>query len=343
MRKAFCALGFIYALLLCTLSGQDTATHWIMTGEIPLGGEGGWDYLAVNTAQRDLFITHGNHVLIYDLSTKKLVGSIDVAGAHGVAFAPELNQGFISDGGNGSVTIFDLTTLKPVQSVKVGENPDAICYDSRTKRVFAFNGRSNTASIIDAMTRQVVGELALPGKPEFAQDDGRGDVFDNIEDRGLVIKIDAGKPAIVAQWPLPAGSEPSALAMDVVNHRLFAGCHDKKLFVLNSDTGTVLATLPIGEGVDAAVYDPAGKHVFVSCGDGTLTVIRQDSPDKYSVEEQVKTEKGARTMAFDSSTQTAFLPIAKFGPPPAATPEHPHPHPSIVPNTLKLLIVEKRS
>jgi DNA-binding beta-propeller fold protein YncE len=251
-----------------------------------------------------------------------------------------LNRGFISNGASGTITIFNLPTLTPIQTIKVGDNPDAICYEPVTRRVFAFNGRSQTASVLDAATGKVVGEISLPGKPEFAQADGGGFIFDNIEDKGLVLRIDAAKMAIIEQWALPAESKPSALAIDIVNHRLFAGCDGRKLYVLDSQSGKVIATLPIGDGIDAAVYDPANKHIFASCGDGTLTIIKQESADQYSIEAKVKTEHGARTMAFDSSTQTAYLPSAEFGSPPASTADHPHPRPPIVPNSLKLLVLK---
>ena len=330
-------------LFACTLitTGHASSSHWSVTKEIPLGGEGGWDYLAIDTLGNRLFVTHANHVVVLDLKSERVIGSLDSAGAHGVAFAPELNRGFISNGANGTVTIFDLATLKPIQSVKVGENPDAICYEPRTKRVFAFNGRSKSASVIEAATGKIAGEIPLPGKPEFAQADGTGFIFDNIEDKGLVLKIDAAKLAIATQWQLPAGSAPGALAIDASSHRLFSGCDGKILYVLDTESGKIIAKLPIGDGVDAAVYDPVEKQIFASCGDGTLTVIKQKSADDYLVEDQVKTEHGARTMAFDSVTQTAYLPIAKFGPPSAPTPGHPHGRPSIVPGSLKLLVVKR--
>jgi DNA-binding beta-propeller fold protein YncE len=317
------------------------AASWTVTGSIPLGGEGGWDYATMDTPGQRLFVTHGDHILVVDLKTKQVVGSLDSSGAHGVALARDFKRGFFTNGNSGLVTIFDLQSLKPLQTVTVGQHPDAICYEPVTRRVFAFNGVSKTASVIDAATGNVAGEIPLPGKPEFAGADGRGFVYDNIEDKGLVVKIDAAKMAIVAKWQLPPGNEPSALAVDADRHRLFSGCGSKKLFVLDSDTGAIVATLPIGGGIDADAYDPVQQHVFASCGDGTLTVIKQSSADSYAVAAVVPTEKGARTMAFDSATQSAYLPDAKFGPAPAPTTEHPHPRPSIVPGTLKLLVVRQ--
>jgi len=327
-------------LITTSIHGQAPSSSWSITKEIPLGGDGGWDYLATDAPGQRIFITHGNHVIVLDTKTDSVIGSLDSAGAHGVAFAPDLNRGFISNGASGQVTIFDLKTLKAIQSVKVGNNPDAICYEPVTKHVFAFNGRSHTVSVLDPATGQVVGEFPVPGKPEFAQVDGRGFVYDNIEDKGLVLKIDASKLAIVEQWPLPAGSEPSGLAIDAAHHRLFSACGGKKLHVLDSETGKIVATLPIGNGVDAAAFDPVNSRIFASCGDGTLTVIKEKSPDQYSIEAQVKTEPGARTMAFDSATQTAYLSCAAFGPPPVPTAEHPHPRPTPLPNSFKILVVK---
>jgi DNA-binding beta-propeller fold protein YncE len=332
--------GLIVAAFAISLTSAQ-AGSWTVTGSIPLGGEGGWDYVTMDSRDHRLFVAHGDHVLVVDLKTRQIAGSLESSGAHGVALARDFNRGFFTSGNSGQVTIFDLQSLKPLQTVKAGQHPDAICYEPVTKRVFAFNGISHTATVIDAATGNVAGEIPLPGKPEFAGADGRGSLYDNIEDKGLVVKIDAAKMAIVARWNLPAGNEPSALAVDADRHRLFSGCGSKKLFVLNSDTGAIVTTLPIGAGIDADAYDPVQQRVFASCGDGTLTVIKQSSTDSYAVEAVVPTEKGARTMAFDSTTQTAYLPDAKFGPEPAPTADHLHPRPSIVPGTLKLLVVQQ--
>jgi DNA-binding beta-propeller fold protein YncE len=326
-----CALAF-------ALPGYAFA-DWNITKEIPIGGDGGWDYLAMEPSGHRLFVTHMNQVVVLDLRTNKVVGSIASAKAHGVAFAPELNRGFISNGASNSVAIFNLRSLKIIQTVQVGQGPDAICYEPVTKRVLAFNGHVRSVSFIDAATGKVLGETPLPGDPEFAQADGAGFVFDNIEDKGLVLKIDAAKMTVVATWLLPTGSAPSAMAIDRADHRLFSGCAGRKLYVLNSDSGEILATLSIGGGVDAAAYDPVGKRVFASCGDGTLSVIKQESANTFSVEEQAPTQKGARTVAFDSATQTAYLPIATFGVTPPATADNPHPRPAIMPGSLKLLVV----
>ncbi len=335
MKKFLLGLVLIFSVF----PVKGASPSWEITDRIHLGGEGGWDYQTVDEQARRLYISHAAHVLVLDLKTNQVIASLDATGVHGIALAKDLNRGFISNGGSGTVTIFDLTTLKPIGSVKVGQNPDAICYEPVTKRVFAFNGRSQSASVIDARTGQKVGEIPLPGKPEFAQVDGAGSVFDNIEDKSLVLKIDAAKLTVIAQWSLPAESEPSALAIDPAGHRLFVGCGDQKLIVLNDESGQVVSTIPIGKGVDAAAYDSAHHRVFASCGEGVLNVIEQKSSDLYSSEANIPTEHGARTMAFDSLTGTAYVPSAQFGPPAAPTADHPKPRPSIIPGTFQLLVL----
>jgi DNA-binding beta-propeller fold protein YncE len=332
---------FVTAAFAIALTPGRSAT-WTVSGSIPLGGEGRWDYAVVDEPNQRVFVAHENHVLVVDLKTEKVTASQDSARAHGTALVPEFNRGYFSNGNSGEVTVFDLTTLKPIQSVKAGQHPDCVRYEPATKRVFVFNGLSHTATVIDGATGNVAGEIPLPGKPEFAATDGRGFVYDDVEDKGLVVKIDAARMAIVAEWSLPPGNEPSALALDAVRGRLFVGCGSKKLFVLNSETGAVVAAFPIGGGIDADYYDATGQRVFASCGDGTLTVIKQSSADSYAVEQVVKTAPGARTMAFDSATQTAYLPDVDFGPAPAPTEGNPHPRATPLPNSFRLLVVRQK-
>jgi YVTN family beta-propeller protein len=317
--------------------------NWSVVSRIHVGGDGGWDYLTVQPETHQLFVSHAKRVVVIDLKTEKIIGSVPAAGVHGIALAPDLNLGFISNGTDGTVTAFDLGTFKVETKVTVGMNPDAICYESMTKKVFAFNGKSGTVSVIDGVQRRVAGEIPLGGKPEFAQADGQGFVYDALEDKSEVIKIDAAKQAIVARWSLPATSNPSGMAIDSVNRRIFVGCGNKTLAVLDCDSGKIIASLPIGAGVDACCYDPVGHRVFASCGDGTMTVIRQNSPDVYEVSQVVPTELRARTMAFDAFTDTAYLPDAKFGPLPSATPDHPKPRPPILPDTLEILVMSPKA
>jgi DNA-binding beta-propeller fold protein YncE len=225
--------------------------------------------------------------------------------------------------------------------VKVGENPDAILYDAATKRVFTFNGRSQDSTAIDAAKGTVVGTIKLGGKPEFAVSDGKGEIFVNIEDTSQLDALDANKLEVNARWPLPPCESPSGLAIDRKNRRLFSGCDNQLMAVVDADSGNLLASLPIGDGVDATAFDPDTGFAFASCGDGHLTIIREDSPSKFSVAENVSTQEGARTLALDAKTHQVYVVTAKFGPPPAPTPENPHPRHAILPDSFVVLVVGK--
>ena len=307
--------------------------------EIPIGGEGGWDYLYADSGNHRLYISHATKVVVVDTDTDTVAGEIsNTNGVHGIAIADDLGRGFISDGRDDSVTIFDPKTLKNLGGVKTGKNPDAIIYDPASKKVFAFNGGSGDTTVIDAATGTVAGTIALGGKPEFATSDGKGKVFVNIEDKSDVVEIDSKKLAVITRWPIAPGEEASGMAIDRKNHRLFIVCSNKKMIVLNAETGKVTADLPIGNGPDAAGFDPDTKFAFSSNGEGTLTVVRQDSADKYSVIDTVTTRRGARTMTVDTKTHKIYLPTAQFGPAPAPTAERPRPRPSIVPNSFTILV-----
>ena len=237
---------------------------------------------------------------------------------HGIALAPELGRGFTSNGREGTVSIFDLKTLATSSKVKVGDNPDAILYDPATKRVFTFNGRSQDSTAIDAANGKVLGTIKLDGKPEFAASDAKGEIFVNIEDKSELTAIDPNKLEVKAKWPLAPCTEPSGLSIDRKNRRLFVGCDNKMMAVVDADSGKVLATPAIGEGVDATAFDAGTGLAFASCGgDGVLTVVKEESPDKFSVAENVTTQKGARTLALDSKTHNVFVVTAQFGPRPA--------------------------
>jgi WD40 repeat protein len=308
-----------------------------------LGGEGGWDYLITDADARRTYISRGTHVVVIDADTGKNVGDIaDTPGVHGIALAPELGRGFTSNGREGTVSIFDIKTLATSSKVKVGENPDAILYDPATKRVFTFNGRSQDSTAIDAATGKVLGTIKLDGKPEFAATDAKGGIWVNIEDKSELVAIDPNKLEVKAKWPLAPCTEPSGLAIDRKNRRLFAGCDNKMMAVVDADSGKVLATPPIGDGVDATAFDPETGLAFASCGgDGVLTVVKEDSPDKFSVAENVPTQKGARTMALDTKTHKVFVVTAQFGPRPASTADDPHPRPAILPDSFVVLVVGK--
>jgi DNA-binding beta-propeller fold protein YncE len=307
-----------------------------------VGGDGGWDYLIADGAARRLYISRATHVIVLDLDSGKTVGDIaETPGVHGIALAPELGRGFVSNGREGTVSIFDLKTLATISKVKAGENPDAILYDPATRRVFTFNGKSQDSTAIDAAKGTVLGTIKLDGKPEFAASDGKGEIFVNIEDKSELTAIDSNKLAVKSTWPLAPCESPSGLSIDRKNRRLFVGCDNKMMAVVDADSGKVLATPAIGDGVDATTFDDETGLAFASCGEGVLTVVREESPDKFSVAENVPTQAGARTLALDSKTHNVYLVTAKFGPPPAATADNPHPRRSILPDSFVVLVVSK--
>jgi DNA-binding beta-propeller fold protein YncE len=327
-----CALASIGAAQMPTVSGYH------LLKKIELGGEGGWDYLFVDSDARRLYVSRSTHVVVLDVDSGKTVGEIsNTNGVHGVAIAPEFGRGFTSNGRDSSVTIFDLQSLDSLSRVNVQRNPDAIIYDSATHRVFAFNRGSSSVSAIEAANGKLAGTIALGGHPEFAAADGKRIVYVNLDDKSEVVAFDSRNLEVKARWPLAPGEDPSGMAMDREHRRLFIGCGNKKMIVLNADNGHVVAVLPIGDGVDATGFDPGTQLAFSSNGEGTLTVIHEDSADSFSIVEEVVTQRGARTMALDTKTHHVFLATAQFGPPPAATTERPHSRPSIVPGSFVIL------
>jgi DNA-binding beta-propeller fold protein YncE len=283
---------------------------------ISVPGDEGWDYVAVDSDARRVYVSHATHVVVLDADTFAVVGDIpDTQGVHGIAIAPDLGRGFVSDGRANTVTIFDLKTLKTLGTVKAGTNPDAIIYDPHTKRVFTMNGRSEDSTAINAADGTVAGTLALGGKPEFAVADGDGSIYVNLEDKSELVRFDSQKLTVLNRWPLKPCDEPSGLAVDWKTRRLFAGCGNKMMAVIDADTGKIVATPPIGDGVDANGFDPATGLAFASTGEGVLTVVHEDSPDKFTVVENVPTRKSARTMGLDVKTHNIFLPAADFDPP----------------------------
>ena len=294
--------------------GAPPAGGYSIIKKIPIPGEGSWDYLTVDEGARRLYVSHGTQVEVIDVDSLAIVGNIPkTQGVHGIAIAPEQGRGFVSDGKTSTVTIFDLKTLKSIADVPTGQKPDAIIFDPATSRVFAFNGGSNSATAIDAATGKVAGTVDLGGGPEYAAADGKGFVYDNLEDESLVLKIDSRKLTVEQRWPTAPCASPSSMAIDRANRRLFLGCRSKVMAVMNADTGQVITTLPIGDHVDATAFDEATKLIFNSNGEGTITVIHQDGPDKYSVVETVKTLPRAKTMALDPKTHQLFLSTAESG------------------------------
>lgn len=316
-----------------------TGYHVLRTYEV--GGEGGWDYLTIDSDSRRLFVSRSTHVMVIDADTGKVAGDIaDTSGVHGIALAPDLGRGFTSNGKAGTSTVFDLKTLAPITTVKTGDNPDAILYDAFTKRVFTMNGRSSDSTAIDAATAKVVGTVALGGKPEFAVADGQGKIFVNLEDKSEVVEFDAKELKVLAHWPLAPGEEPSGMAIDLKNHRLFIGCGNQKMVVMDSQNGKVLATPAIGEGVDANAFDPTTACAFSSNGDGTLTVVHEDDPSTFKVLENAPTGMRARTLALDMKTHNVYLPTAKFEPVEETKGEK-RARPKMIPGTFAILVVGK--
>jgi YVTN family beta-propeller protein len=302
---------------------------------VSVAGEGGWDYLIADDAGRRVYVSHGNQVDVLDADSYEVKGTItDLKGVHGIALDTDTGRGFISNGQSDTVTIFDLKTLKSLDTVKTGKNPDAIIYDPSSKRVFAFNGRGNSATVIGAADGKVVDTIELGGRPEFAVADGAGAVFVNLEDKNTVLKIDSDKLKVLERWALDPGKEPTGLAMDPKSKRLFVGCHNKLLIILSVQDGKVVDKQPIGEGVDAVAFDPETKLIFSSCRDGTVTVVRADGDDKYSVVQTIKTKQGSKTMALDRKTHKLFLPSADFKP----NPDNPRGRPTIVPKSFAVLV-----
>jgi len=311
--------------------------------KIPLGGEGGWDYLAFDSPTRRLFISRATKVVVLNVDTGTVAGEIpNTDGVHGIAFAPEFDRGFTSNGRAGTVTIFDLQSLQIIGSAKAGINPDAIVYDPASKRVFTMNGQSNDATAIDAASGNVLGTIPVTGKPEFAVADGAGHLYVNIEDKSEELQIDTQNLKVTAQWPLVPCQEPSGLAMDIAHRRLFAGCHNQMMAAVDADSGKVIATPAIGLGVDANAFDPGTSFAFASNGQSaTLTVVHEDAPDKFSVVEDVATQRGARTMALDPKSHEVYLVTADFAPAPPAANENPRPRMMAVPGTFVVLIYAK--
>ncbi|NTV53168.1 MAG: YncE family protein [Candidatus Firestonebacteria bacterium] len=335
-----------------SLAAQAGPSGYHMIRKLPLGGEGGWDYLVADSAARRLYVSRGTHVMVLNLDTEKVVGDIpDTPGVHGIALAPELNRGFTSNGQANTATIFDLKTLQVLGQVQTGTNPDAILYDPASKKVFVFNRRSHDATVFDGATGNVVRTLAIGGKPEFAVSDSAGKVYVNLEDAGEIAEIDSVKLQITRRFSTQPGLEPEGLALDREKHRLYVGCHNKLLVALDLVSGRVAGTVPIGDGVDGNVFDPETGLVFSANGrEGTLTVAHETSAGKFEVLETVPTQIGARTLALDAKTHNLYLPTAQFGPVPETTPEantitaqghHRHPHPPMVKDSFVILVVGK--
>lgn len=306
----------LFGLLLHAQSKSAGPSGYQVIKTIPGLGDGFWDYVTVDSDARRIYVSHGTRVVVLDADSFSVVGEIpDTQGVHGIAIASDLGRGFTSNGRANTSTIFDLKTLKTLGTVSTGKNPDAILYEAVTKRVFTFNGASKDATAFTAADGAVVGTLPLGGKPEFAAADGKGRIYVNIEDTSELVEIDAQAVKVLQRWPLKPCESPSGLSMDRKNRRLFAGCENKMMAVVDADSGKVIATPAIGQGVDATAYDPGTGFALSSNGEGSITVIRQEGPDRYSVLENVPTKRSARTMGLDLKTHNIVLPAADFLPP----------------------------
>lgn len=337
MKLPTCLFGFAIAL---GVAHAVSAADFRVVQRFALGGEGGWDYLALDAAGHRLFLSRGDHVAVIDSTSGKPRGEIaGTDGVHGITLVPELRRGYTSNGHANTLSVFALDSLKPLGTIAVGgQNPDALLYDRASRHLFAFNGHSANASVIDPVAGKEIATLALPGKPEFAVSDGHGKVFVNIEDKSEVVAIDALAAKVSNVWPLAPGEEPTGLAYDAAHRRLFSVCANRKLLVLDAGSGRRVAVLPIGAGPDAAVYDPARGLVYSSNGkDGTLSVIRQDDADHYRVLAQLPTQPSARTMALDPASGRIFLAAAELVPAPAGAP--PHGRPAAVEGSFSVLVV----
>ncbi len=329
---------FIFLTMGAALAGPG---KYHLAKTFKMKGDTGWDYLTVDSEMKRLYVTRGTRVAVVDLESGEEVGEIaGTEGVHGVALAKDLGKGFTSNGAANSLMIFDLKTLKTLGTVPAGKKPDAIVYEPKSKRVLVFNGQSQNATVVDAVSGKVLATIALGGKPEFAAADASGKVFVNIEDKNSIVAIDAAKGAKLSEWSIAPCEEPTGLALDAQHHRLFAGCHNEKMVIVNSENGKVVATVPIGKGVDATAFDPMSQLAFSSNGEGTLTVIRENSPDSYSVVENVPTQKSARTMALDLSSHRVYTVAAEFQKPDSQTAGAPNRRPSMIAGTMTLLMLE---
>jgi YVTN family beta-propeller protein len=339
MKKITIIIGCILFATNFICTAQTEKSNYKIANRFSIEGDGGWDYLIMDENTGRLFVSHGMVTQVVDSKTGKLLGTIrDTKGVHGITLAQDENKAFISCGKDSSVTIINLTTLEFITKVKVtGTNPDAILYDKFSHKVFVYNGRSSNATVIDAKTNDVVTTIPLEGKPEFSVSDGKGKVYVNIEDKSLISVINSTTLKVENSWPVSPGEEPSGLALDNVTHLLFSVCDNKQMVVMDALKGKVIATLEIGERVDGCAFDPGLKRAYSSNGEGTVTVVQEANAGKFSVLENITTQKGARTICVDKKTHHIYLPTAEYGETPAATAENQHPRPNIKPGTFVIL------
>jgi len=333
----------VFVGLMGPVGAQETGNSgYKIIQKVSLPGDGGFDFLMVDSDARRVYITHANSVQVMDADTYKLIGTIDnVPHPHGVVVLPDLGKGYATSGDPGSVVVFDLKTLKRITEIPADKDADVIIYDPASAKIWVFEGDSQKCAVIDPTTDKLVKSIDLGAGPEVAVSDGKGHIYDNLESASKVLKIDAKTMKMGKSWPLAPGESPSGMAMDVEHNRLFSGCHNKLMVVTNAKNGKVVQTLPIGDHVDGTCFDPASGNIFVSCGDGTLNIIHEDSPNKYSVVENVSTEPSAKTLAFDPKTSRVFLSAALFEPQPTPTSDNPKPKRKIIPGSFHILVLGK--
>ena len=324
----------IFVSCIISVNAQSGKSEYKISNRIHLTGDGGWDYLAVDEVNGRLFVSHSTQVNVVDLKSGEQIAVIpDTKGVHGIAIANDLNKAFISNGRDSSVTVINLKTFEFITKISItGKNPDAILYDQFTHRIFTFNGRSSNSTVIDAKKNKQIGTIALSGKPEFAQTDGKGRIYVNIEDKSSLSMINAVTMKVERTWSIAPGEEPSGLALDNINHRLFSVCSNKMMTVTNANTGKLITTVPIGDGCDGVAFDPGTKRIFSSNGEGTITVVQQESSDKYTVVENFVTQRGARTIALDKTTHHFYVPTGEYEPGEGRRP--------VIPGTFVVLEIE---
>ena len=314
--KLFTIATLFFLICVASINVKAQKTDYKIAETIHLTGNGGWDYLAVDEINQNLFVSHSSQVNVVSLKKNEQIAEIpETPGVHGIAIANDLNRAYISCGRDASVLVVDLTTFKTIEKVQVtGENPDCILYDPYSKKVFTFNGRSSNSTVIDAKTLKVLATIPLAGKPEFAQSDGNGKIYVNIEDKSSLAEINATTMKVENLWPIAPGEEPSGLQLDNKNHRLFSVCGNKLMVVTDALSGKIIATAPIGAGCDGVAFDPENRRIYASNGEGTMTVIQQVNPDTYKVLENIETQPGARTITVDKTNHHLYLSCAENDP-----------------------------
>jgi YVTN family beta-propeller protein len=335
---------FYIIITICSISNCIGQTYKV-SKKINIEGNEGWDYLTVDDANQHLFVSHGSVVNVVDLITDKTIATIaDTKGVHGIAIANDLNKAFITDGKDNAVTIVNLKTFELIEKVTIeGQKPDAVLYDQFSHKVLTFNAKSNDATVLDAVTNKVVKTIPLGGKPEFSVTNTKGLIYVNIEDKNEIKTIDATKLEDIATWSIAPGDEPSGLAIDLETNRLFSVCGNKLMVIVDASNGKIIKTLPIGDGCDGVAFDAKKKLVFSSNGEGTITVVKEKTASDFSVLETVKTQKGARTIALNKTTNQLYLSTAEFGAKPEPTTENPKPRAGLVPNSFVVLVVQNNS